>query len=85
MLELLYIPEDCILEKHPLWDIVSKHRSAFLTKQCYFSFARYAYQQVEKARGLNKKMNWEADKVTRKRPIDFLKVIDGCKTYPLAQ
>ena len=45
----------------------------------------YAYQQVEKARGLNKKMNWEADKVTRKRPIDFLKVIDGCKTYPLAQ
>lgn len=28
-------------------------------------------------------MNWEADKVTR--PIDFLKVIDGCKTYPLAQ
>lgn len=42
---LLYIPEDCILEKHPLWDIVSKHRSAFLTKQCYFSFARYAYQQ----------------------------------------
>lgn len=27
MLELLYI-----LEKHPLWDIISKHRSAFLTK-----------------------------------------------------
>lgn len=85
MLELLYIPEDCILEKHPLWDIISKHRSAFLTKQCYFSFAGYAYQQVEKAKRLNKKMNWEADKVKRKRPIDFLKVIDNCKTYPLVK
>ena len=85
MLELLYIPEDCILEKHPLWDIISKHRSAFLTKQCYFSFAGYAYQQVEKAKRLNKKMNWEADKVKRKSPIDFLKVIDNCKTYPLVE
>lgn len=30
-------------------------------------------------------MNWEADKVKRKRPIDFLKVIDNCKTYPLVE
>lgn len=29
--------------------------------------------------------NWEADKVKRKRPIDFLKVIDNCKTYPLVK
>ena len=85
MLELLFIPEDCILEKHPLWDIILQHRNAFLTKQCYNSFAGYAYQQIEKAKGLNKKMNWEADRVQRKRPIDFLKVIDGCKTYPLTK
>lgn len=83
MLELLFMPEDCILEKHPLWDIVSKHRHAFLTKKCYNSLAGYAYQQIEKAKGLNKKMNWDQNKVARKRPIDFLKVIDGCKTYPL--
>lgn len=30
-------------------------------------------------------MNWEADKVKRKSPIDFLKVIDNCKTYPLVE
>ena len=85
MLELLFIPEDCILEKHPLWDIISKHRNEFLTKQCYNSFAGYAYQQIEKAKGLNKKMNWEDSRVQRKRPIDFLKVVDGCKTYPLTE
>ena len=84
MLELLFIPESCILEKHPLFDLILKHKQSFITKGCYNSFIGYAKQQIYKAKGLDKKMNWEQSKVTkRKRPIDFMKVIDKEKSYPL--
>lgn len=85
MLELLFTPEDCILDKHPLFDIVLKHKQSFITKGCANSFMGYAKQQIYKAKGLNKKMNWERDKVTRKRPIDFMKVINKEKSYPLVK
>lgn len=62
MLELLYIPEDCILEKHPLWDIISKHRSAFLTKQCYFSFAGWG----EHCKDYNSYQTWLKERNTQR-------------------
>ena len=83
MLELLFTPNDCLLEKHPLFDIVLEHKQEFITKGCANSFMGYAKQQIYKASGLNKKMNWEKERIERKRPIDFLRVIDNEKTYPL--
>ena len=61
VLEMLYSPEDCILGKEPEWDILMKYRSEFLTKKCQYSFGGYAIQQIKKAKGLNKKMNWEKE------------------------
>lgn len=75
VLELLYSPEDCILEKHPLFDIVLKNRYIFLSKECKNSFLGYARQQIHKAKGLDKKMNWESERITRKKPIDFCKFL----------
>ena len=82
VLELLNTPEDCIITKHPLFQYVLDHKADFITKGCKNSFAGYAVQQIQKARGLNKKQNWEKDKVTRKDVLDFVYVIEGQKSIP---
>ena len=82
VLELLNTPEDCIITKHPLFQYVLDHKADFITKGCRNSFAGYAVQQIQKARGLNKKQNWEKDKMTRKDVLDFVYVIKGEKSIP---
>lgn len=82
VLELLNSPEDCIISKHPLFDEILAHKEDFVTKICKDSFGGYARQQIKKAKGLNKKQNWEKDKVTRKDLLDFCYVIDGGQTIP---
>jgi len=82
ILELLNTPEDCILYKHPLMDKIIQHRDKFITKKCSNSFAGYAIQQIKKAKGQDKKQNWEKDKVTRKDVLDFVYVIEGEKSIP---
>ena len=76
-MELLFTPEDCILEKHPLFDLLIKNRHIFLSKECLNSFMGYAKQQIYKAKGLNKKMNWEKERIERKSPTDFCKFIEN--------
>jgi predicted nucleotidyltransferase len=80
--EILYSPEDCIITKHPLFDILINNRDKFITKICKNSFGGYARQQITKAKGLNKKQNWEKEKITRKDVLDFCYVIEGNKTIP---
>ena len=50
ILELLNVPDECILYKHPIFDDIKL--DDFLSKQCEKSFANYAYAQIKKARGL---------------------------------
>ena len=83
VLELLNISEDCIVYKHPVMDMILENKEKFITKNCRNSFGGYARQQISKAQGLNKKMNWEQSQVTRKGPLDFCYVIEGQKTIPL--
>ena len=82
ILELLNTPEDCILYKHPLIGEILQHRDKFITKKCSNSFAGYAIQQIKKAKGQDKKQNWEKDKVTRKDVLDFCYVIKEEKSMP---
>jgi predicted nucleotidyltransferase len=82
VLELLNSPEDCIITKHPLFDEILAHKEDFITKICKDSFGGYARQQIKKAKGLNKKQNWEKDKVTRKDLLDFCYVLQGEKSIP---
>lgn len=82
VLELLNSPKDCVVSKHPLFDIIIKHKDDFITKVCKDSFGGYARQQIKKAKGLDKKQNWEKDKVTRKDVLDFVYVIEGEKSIP---
>jgi len=82
VLELLNTPEDCIIYKHPIFDEIINNKEKFITKACKNSFAGYAVQQIKKAKGQNKKQNWEKDKVTRKDVLDFVYVINGEKSIP---
>lgn len=84
VLELLYTPEDCIVEMHPLFKKhILPHRDAFLTKQLKNSFCGYAVQQIQKANGLDKKMNWESSKMVRKSPLDFCYIANANGTKPV--
>lgn len=76
VLELLYLPEHCILETSPEWEIILQHRDKFLTKQCYGTFVNYAKSQLRKSKGLNKKFNWEKERIIRKDVLDFCTVLD---------
>ncbi len=83
VLELLYSPEDCIEVMSGEFGEIVKVRDMFLTKRCLNSFGGYAVAQIKKARGLNKKMNWEKESMVRKTPLDFCYVITGIGTVGL--
>jgi len=82
VLELLNTPEDCVVYKHPAFDEVLESRDKFITKICAKSFGGYGKMQIQKAKGQNKKQNWERDKVARKDVLDFVYVIEGEKSIP---
>ena len=82
ILELLNTPKDCIIYKDPIFDLVLENRDKFITKVCAKSFGGYGKMQIQKAKGQNKKQNWEKDKVTRKDVLDFVYVLEGSKSIP---
>lgn len=83
ILELLNVPEDCVVFKHPLFDLILEHRDEFVTKLCRNSFGGYAVQQIKKARGLNKKIANPVEPV-RKYPLDFCYVVKQGGSQTLA-
>lgn len=85
LLELLNMPEDCVVYKNPIFDIILENKDMFLTKKCKNSFAGYAHAQITKAKGQDKKQNWEKNRVTRKTPLDFCYIHRGEKSIPLSK
>lgn len=75
-LESLFVPEDRILGKvHPIMKMVIDNKDQFLSKQCFNPFFGYAKAQIEKARGLNKKIvNPINERLT---PYDFIYTFKG--------
>lgn len=87
VLELLFLPESCILETSLEYNYLRVINVEFLSKKCYDTYANYAMNQIRKASGLNKKFNYEEDKIVRKDIQDFSKIVsrqDG-STYTLKE
>lgn len=82
ILELLAAPEDCILIQDPLYDLIKSQTSKFITKRCRWTFAGYAIEQIQKARGYNKKMNWEENEMVRKSVLDFCYILSNNDAIP---
>ena len=83
ILELLATPEDCIVYKHPIYQTILDNKDIFITKKCAKTFGGYAHSQIKKAKGTDKKQNWEMDRVVRKEPIDFAYIFKGTNSIPL--
>ncbi|RDV15020.1 nucleotidyltransferase [Pontibacter diazotrophicus] len=82
MLELLNMPEDCILYQHPLYNRFKPQD--FLSKLCKNTFAGYALTQVKKAKGLNKKIVNPVEP-ERKSVLDFCYVAQGQGSVPVQE
>lgn len=82
-LEMLFVDNQFIVETSPAFELIREHKAKFLTKKCCMSFGGYAVAQIKKARGLDKKMNWEKARVERKTPFDFCYVYEDGKTLPI--
>lgn len=82
ILEVLASPEDCILYRHPLMNLLKTED--FLSKLCKDTFAGYAVSQIKKAKGLNKKILNPIDK-ERKSVLDFCFILDGQGSVLLKQ
>lgn len=80
IIEMTAVPADCILHKDALVD--SMLQLPFLSKLCCGSFAKYAFSQIKKARGLNKKIFNPHDR-ERKSVLDFCYVTYGNGSMPL--
>lgn len=80
VMEMLHSPPDCLLYKHPLFDLLDP--DIFISKLCRPTFAGYAMTQVRKARGLNKKILNPVE-VQRKDVLDFCYVIVDANTSSL--
>ncbi|MDJ1501015.1 DNA polymerase beta superfamily protein [Xanthocytophaga agilis] len=80
VMEMLNSPEDCVLYKHPLFEQIDP--SLFLSKLCKQTFAGYAMTQVQKARGLNKKILNPVEE-ERKDVTDFCYVTYEGITLPV--
>ena len=75
ILESLFVPQHKVIgEVHPMMKHFIDYRNEFISKECFNPFFGYASSQIEKARGLNKKITQEQnhEDVERKTPYDFI-------------
>lgn len=82
ILEMLGVAERFVLKRDKIMDRLRPE--LFLSKQCEKSFANYAYTQVKKAYGLEKKIINPVEK-ERKGVMDFCFVYKGKESVPLIE
>ena len=80
ILEMLGIPENCLIQKDKIMDRLMPEM--FLSKLCQKTFANYAFTQVKKAYSLEKKIVNPLDKEKRS-VLDFCFVYDNKEAVPL--
>ena len=80
IMELLSMPEKCVLQKNEIMNRVKPE--IFLSKLCEQTFANYAYSQIQKAYGLEKKIVNPMEE-ERRSVSDFCFVYIGKEAVPL--
>jgi predicted nucleotidyltransferase len=80
IIELLGTDEQFVLQRHEAMDSISKQ--SILSKQCEQSFANYAYTQIRKAHGLEKKI-LNPMEGERRSVLDFCYVYLDGMTIPV--
>jgi len=57
IIELFWMPDDCIKFKDGRMDEIIQNRHLFISKKAYHTFSGYAYAQIQKCKGQNKLIN----------------------------
>lgn len=73
MLDIL--GSDKILYDNGLFRKYFPDNDIYLTSNIKHKFSGYAFSQIQKAKGMNKKTNWEKSRMERKTPLDFCYVL----------
>lgn len=87
-IELLHIPNNMIIKNHFYFQLFQEHKDSFLSKELLNSMVKYAHSQINKARGLNKKISLEKENRAVEKPIlsNYCYVADdNNKTYTLSE
>ena len=74
MIELLWMPEDCVRISSTTMEKLVANRDLFISKKCFHTHSGYAFAQIKKARGQNKKVHNPQPK-ERPKKEDFCFVI----------
>lgn len=83
-LESLFVPRDKVVgEIHPAVQLIIDNRDLFLTKECFKSLSGYAYAQIQKCRGLNKKCVQPV--MEKKDVLDFCYTFKGQGSMPMKE
>lgn len=83
-LESLFVPTDKVIgEIHPAVQLIIDNRNIFLTKECFKSLSGYAYAQIQKCRGLNKKCVQPI--MERKEVLDFCYTFKDQGSQPMKE
>ena len=81
-LEMLFLPEDCILFEAPAFRILRDNRAAFISRRAVDSHLGYAVSQIKKARGCNKRV-WNPWPEEPPAPEDYCVFIADARKLPL--
>lgn len=82
IIELLFMPAECIRKIHPCFENLLANRDLFITRQAYSSHVNYARAQIKKARGQNKWIN-NPQPEEPPSPVDFCWIIPAESTDAL--
>jgi predicted nucleotidyltransferase len=74
VLELLFMPEDCIRKSSPEMELLVANRNLFISKKCADTHAGYAMSQIRRAKGQNKWINNPQPEAAPSK-VDFCHVI----------
>ncbi len=55
-MEMLFLPDDCVLKTTPAHSMLVSHRQLFVTQKAVDSHLGYALSQIKKAKGTNKRV-----------------------------
>lgn len=69
-MEMLYLPEDCIITTTPAFETLVSHRDMFITRRAVESHLGYAVSQMKKAKGANKRV-WNPWPEEPPKPEDY--------------
>ena len=80
-MEILYLPEDCVITMTPAFESLVAHRDIFITQRAVESHLGYAVSQMKKAKGVNKRV-WNPWPEEPPTPEDYCMFLHDAHELP---